>query len=253
MLFPQSLKRWFGYSRRERVGTFILCLILFAVIIFRVSRAQQNRRNNHSGVDATVQSDEMISGQVTTDPLTRPAGFVETTSRVSGERLASSENESPELNWGRLANEPVTASGLETAAGYSLPQLYINKADSADFERLPGLGPVLSARIVKYRELLGGFVRHGQLSEVYGLKDEVIEKLSPYLLVDSTNIRAININNATFRELLRHPYITKEQTESIMNYRSLAGPFTDVRELVVNRIFSPLEFERVSAYLVTTD
>jgi len=253
MLFPQSLKRWFGYTRRERVGTFILCLILFSVIIFRVSRAKHSREDNPVGAVATEQSDEMISGRFNSGPINRSAESNETTGRVSGKRLVNSGAGKPEPNRGGMANEPVASTGAGNAEGHAVPHLYINKADSADFERLPGLGPVLSSRIVKYRDLLGGFVRWGQLSEVYGLKEEVIEKLSPFMLVDSSNIRTININKATFRELLRHPYITKEQTESIMDYRSLVGLFTDVSELVGNRIFSLAEFERISAYLVTAD
>ena len=35
--------------------------------------------------------------------------------------------------------------------------LELNMADAQDLEVLPGLGPVLSQRIVRFREMLGGF------------------------------------------------------------------------------------------------
>ena len=42
----------------------------------------------------------------------------------------------------------------------------IAAADSAELRRVPGIGPVLSSRIVRYRQILGGFYRVDQLQEV---------------------------------------------------------------------------------------
>ncbi len=49
------------------------------------------------------------------------------------------------------------------------PILNLNICDSASLEALPGIGPVLSSRIIKYRNLIGGYVSVDQLKEVYGL------------------------------------------------------------------------------------
>ena len=45
----------------------------------------------------------------------------------------------------------------------------INTADSAELMRLNGIGASFSRRIVKYRNLLGGFISKEQLLEVYGM------------------------------------------------------------------------------------
>ena len=47
----------------------------------------------------------------------------------------------------------------------------LNSADSIMLEQLPGIGNKLSKRIVKYRDILGGFYSLEQLHEVYGLNE----------------------------------------------------------------------------------
>ena len=56
--------------------------------------------------------------------------------------------------------------------------LDINSCDSSSLVMLPGIGPVLSARIIKFRSLLGGFARKDQLKEVYGLPIETYNLIS---------------------------------------------------------------------------
>lgn len=60
-----------------------------------------------------------------------------------------------------------------------IPLLDINKADSAAFDNLPGIGPFYAARMVEYREKLRGYSYPEQLMEIWkfdaerfdGLKD----------------------------------------------------------------------------------
>ncbi|NDE78729.1 MAG: helix-hairpin-helix domain-containing protein [Chitinophagaceae bacterium] len=71
----------------------------------------------------------------------------------------------------------------------------LENADSAALEKMPGIGPVLSARIIKYRDKLGGFYEVDQLREVYGLSDSVFSKIAPLLRLNGNNIKKIDINN----------------------------------------------------------
>ncbi len=125
----------------------------------------------------------------------------------------------------------------------------INRADSAELEALPGIGPVLSVRIIKYRHLLGYYHEIDQLNDVYGLDSSVIEMNRQRFKCDSTLVRKININTATYRDLLRHPYINRSQVEAIIAYRRLSGSFNDISELTSNRIFTPDELIRLRPYL----
>lgn len=62
--------------------------------------------------------------------------------------------------------------------------LDLNQADSMDLVALPGIGPVLSRRIIKFREKLGRFNDVEHLRKVYGLKPEVYEKIAHRFCVD---------------------------------------------------------------------
>ncbi len=66
----------------------------------------------------------------------------------------------------------------------------INIADAEDFAQLPGIGKVLSQRIINYRNALGGFEETSQISKVFNLKPEVFERVVPYLYVDPVTMPA---------------------------------------------------------------
>lgn len=125
----------------------------------------------------------------------------------------------------------------------------INSADTVDLMSLWGVGPVFARRIIKYRDLLGGFVSKDQLLEVYGFKRETLERILPVIEIDSVLIIKININEATYRELIRHPYLNEYQVRAILNYRKLKGRYTEVKELTENKLLPQDTFLRVRSYL----
>jgi competence protein ComEA len=104
----------------------------------------------------------------------------------------------------------------------------LNLADTAQLSLIRGIGPVLSGRIIKYRELLGGFIRTEQLNEVFGLKDEALINLKQAVFVDSLFEPAkIRVNFSEWQELIRHPYIQPDLANRIINFRSQDGPYLD--------------------------
>ena len=104
-------------------------------------------------------------------------------------------------------------------------------ADSASLEKLPGIGPVLSARIIKYRDKLGGFHEKSQLKEVYGLSDSVFEKITPYLKVNQTKLQQIEINQVSETQLAKHPYVQWKLAKQLIRYRESHGPFQTINDL----------------------
>jgi competence protein ComEA len=112
----------------------------------------------------------------------------------------------------------------------------INTADSALFESLPGIGPRLAARIISFREKLGGFCRLEQVAETYGLPDSVFRKIRPQLRIGELRLRRIAVNTALMEELAQHPYIRYKLAKAIIAYRSQHGPFRqpdDLRKMAV--------------------
>lgn len=125
----------------------------------------------------------------------------------------------------------------------------INRADSAQLLPLPGIGPVFAGRIIKYRNLLGGFTSVDQLGEVYGMPPETIDLIRSQVFIDSSAIRKIPIDSASFGELLRHPYLEYEEVKSIVRYRDFKGDITSINELRTNQVLPDSTLNKIDGYL----
>jgi competence protein ComEA len=124
----------------------------------------------------------------------------------------------------------------------------LNSADSISLVKLPGIGPVLASRIIRYRNLLGGYYSVVQLHEVFGLRDEHYNSASPYLNVDVERLNRFNINFATLTELGRHPYIGFKTARKILNLRDKRGKYSSVDDLTYMMTMDSLK--RLIPYLI---
>jgi DNA uptake protein ComE-like DNA-binding protein len=106
------------------------------------------------------------------------------------------------------------------------PKVNLNRADQESLKALPGIGPVLSERIIRYRELLGGYYSVDQLLEVYGLRDEHFIKVEKHLYVESEEVIRMDLDSIRFRDLLRHPYASYQLTKELFDCQS-EGIFID--------------------------
>lgn len=88
----------------------------------------------------------------------------------------------------------------------------LNSADSIQLEQLSGVGKVLSVRILKYRNRLGGFYSVTQLKEVYGIKDSLYNFIiyRNNITIDTSLIHKINVQTSDFKTLIKHPYFSKD-------------------------------------------
>ncbi|VAW28389.1 hypothetical protein MNBD_BACTEROID07-376 [hydrothermal vent metagenome] len=107
----------------------------------------------------------------------------------------------------------------------------INSADSVVLVQKLLLPPWLARRILKYRTLLGGFYSRTQLREVYGMKTATYDAVKDFVKIDATKIRKINLNLATFKQLLHHPYIDYETTKKLVNFRRKMHGFNNFRQV----------------------
>ncbi|MFY0644538.1 MAG: helix-hairpin-helix domain-containing protein [Bacteroidia bacterium] len=126
----------------------------------------------------------------------------------------------------------------------------LNQCTAADLETIRGIGPVLSKRIISYRNILGGYYSIYQLKEVYGIEEELFLKVKPYITIhDSVRVSRINLNKVEFKTLLKHPYWNYQQVKSLINYRRRNSKIENVEELIKVDIMSKSEFERVLPYI----
>jgi competence protein ComEA len=127
-------------------------------------------------------------------------------------------------------------------------RIQINAADSIEWQKLRGIGPVLAGRIVRYRTALGGFHSVEQVGEVYGLRDSVFQSIRGQLTLMG-EVSKIHINRAEWRELIKHPYIDRRQTDAIVKYRKAERWIYGEADLVVNLLFDSVVAQKILPYL----
>ena len=127
--------------------------------------------------------------------------------------------------------------------------LHLNKADSLSLMTLPGIGPVFAGRIVRYRALLGGYCCLDQLSEVYGMRQETLELVTPLLVLDSGGMDQLHINSDAFRDLLRHPYLEYEHVKALFRYIDSKGAIESAEEIRQNSLLPDSTLDRIAPYL----
>jgi len=201
---------WFGFTRRERRSTFLLLILILFVAGFRFIIPERN-----------ITVEEI--------PVER------------GDMIVTSFNEEKEGGSGSYMKN--------NSKNLQRPLLEINTCDSASLEALPGIGPVLSARIIKFRKLLGGFASVDQLREVYGLSEEVYNIISSRVYADSTAVKRININSAEYKELIRLPYFESYEVNAILKYRKLQGSIKNMDEMIDNKLIAKEKTGKIRPYL----
>jgi len=124
----------------------------------------------------------------------------------------------------------------------------INTADSNQLVKLYGIGPSFAGRILKYRGMLGGFFSIEQLMEVYGMDSIRYDGFRNNIHADTKLLQHLNVNEADFKTLLRHPYLDYETVKLICNYREASGLITcpDTLRIVIG--YDPM-FEKVKHYI----
>lgn len=128
----------------------------------------------------------------------------------------------------------------------TLTRVDINTADTSILKRIPGIGDAISSMIINLREKFGGFTSLSQLSQIHQLTPEHMEW---FTLADTVPFRRIQINKASFKTLVSHPYISKDQANGILHYIRIYGPIKDVKALSSTALFTQEELVALTPYL----
>ncbi len=130
-----------------------------------------------------------------------------------------------------------------------LNSLLFPEATAVELQMVSGVGPVLSARIESFRDKLGGFHSPEQLLEVYGIDGELAAKIYELFPFQAQINRRININEATFKDLVGHPYIGAGEAKVIIAYRNQHGRYEVANDLLGIKIFTEEWVGRIAPYL----
>jgi len=131
---------------------------------------------------------QLAEGARVADAL-EAAGGVTVDAALGGLNLARAVTDGEQLNVPRIGEQPTgvdaaTPAGPVAGSPWTTDgKLDLNLASAADLEELPGIGPVLAARIVAWRDEHGGFKDVGELREVSGIGEKTFQNLSGLVVV----------------------------------------------------------------------
>ncbi len=273
---------WFQIHRNERDGYIAWAVALLAVIIavnwalpycqhpripqvdsVRLERAYQRLREQtqiriiHPFDPNRVNADWLVLMNIHPPLARRWENFLkkggrfrrpEDLLRLYGMDSATWKALLPALIFTAPASTPKSVLDRPTSVKPSLPQQDLNQApDSMLAQVVP---PWLARRIIKYRSLLGGFVRWKQLEEVYGMHARYLQRLQRRFYLPDTPLRWIRINRDSYYRLRRHPYITDSMAHALAQRRRWKGAFDAVEQLheiwdssVIRRLYPYLRME----------
>ncbi|RYE00233.1 MAG: helix-hairpin-helix domain-containing protein [Sphingobacteriales bacterium] len=146
------------------------------------------------------------------------------------------------------SNRPGTDSAARSYPQKQDKPILINTAGTEELMQLRGIGNGYANRIIKYREILGGYHKIEQLKEVYGMNDSLYEAIKPFIIIEPEHIKTIPINTASEEALYKHPYIRK-MAKYVISYRNEIGGFRQVEDFKQVPLINEEIYRKIVPYL----
>ena len=137
---------------------------------------------------------------------------------------------------------------LQARTERKIDKLDLNSATIAMLVALPGVGQYSAEKIIHYRERLGGFISLSQLSEIKGLKPELLENALLYLTIQ-TAVQKINLNQVSDERLKQHPYLSWNQANSLLKMRAQKGAFHALQEIKESVLIDDDTYKKLLPYV----
>lgn len=164
--------------------------------------------------------------------------------------LPSAEDDSANTPQTELIAQPIAAEkpvAIAPEKAETLAKFDLNTADTTQLKLIHGIGSGYARRIVKFRDILGGFVNADQVRETYGLPTETVDELLKYAYV-SGNIKKLSVNQLSLSDL-RHPYLKFSQTRAIIAYREQHGNFKSIEDLKRIKLLDEATIQKIEPYI----
>lgn len=123
----------------------------------------------------------------------------------------------------------------------------LNTGDTTDFMKIKGIGSGYAKRIIKFRDMLGGFTNAEQIKETYGLPPETVEEILKFGFLKS-GVKRLKINQISISEF-RHPYLKYQQAKVIIAYREQHGAFKNAEDLKQIKILDEATISKILPYI----
>lgn len=131
-------------------------------------------------VAVPAQMHQLPYGSRVSDAVEAAGGLTENANRTLV-NMAAIVRDGDQVHVPAIGEKPVSLAIATPSGG---PRVYINSADQAELETLPGIGPATAKRIIEHRELVGPFDDLEDLDNVSGIGPATLEKLKDSLAFD---------------------------------------------------------------------
>ena len=219
------MNNFLTFTKGERVAIIILAAVIFLLIAanFFIANRPANVKENLQNLDSIMALHEAAVEKLKT---TRPHDY-KTTSEVTEapRRQVTKSYKETRNNINKKVQKPIARS-LSSKTNSQKP-IDINSADTTELKSLPGIGSFFAKNIVDYRNKLGGFIEKEQLLEVYAFDTTRMANIENLIIIDTIELRKVNVNTDDFKTILLHPYIEYEDVKKIVNYRESKGMIKD--------------------------
>lgn len=230
------------FSKGERRAlTLLLCLITTSwIILLLTDYKAEPATNNYVEAPRTAQKTQNIVAKTVNPENTKISpsqwgkSFVPTKQKFHPEETKKTS--------GRTTFQKAEKFPVGTV-------VELNTADTTILKKVPGIGSTFARRIVKYRELLGGFYSVAQLREVYGIDEERYNAMKSWFSVDISMVRHLSVHELSIKELCKHPYINYKQARIIEQLRKQKGKLSGWGNLKLLEEFTETDKERLTPYL----
>ena len=229
------MKNIFYFTRAERRGILVLLFVL--LVLVGVNYYFINKiRHSRAVILLEDKYESTIDSLVLADSLRQVEHF---------EKYRSNqENCTQEV----LSNKVVVGQEL---AHVVVSKQDLNTADSIQLVTLKGIGPTYAHRIVAYRELLGGYYSVDQLREIKGMTQENFDRICNQVQVDASKLVKINLNEVSYEDLKRHPYVSAKQAYYLVKQRNQENPWKSVEEIQTDEeVLTTEVLQKIQPYLI---
>jgi competence protein ComEA len=253
-MLPEFFREYFSFSRGERNGTIVMAVIMLIVFAFphfhsffakpRISRPDAHFLAEVSAFyglgENSPDTGTFLASQRQNPHQARREIIADTTGR--GSKSESSSTRSNERTGSRAD------TGSSGGATGTPVKTDLNSADTLELMQVRGIGPTFSRRILRYRDILGGYAQLTQLMEVYGIDEQHYNNICDFLCADTSLIIKLHPVTDNFGTLLRHPYLDYEQVARILRLRN-TGKLNSPEDLLQSPAFSETDLARLRPYL----
>lgn len=231
------------FSKGERQALILLLLlIVVALLILIISDKRKST--------PIINSQYIINPENIPDKINSDSILPKTTTSEDKQPVPNSSSFSKNTN---PAKKVIPQSYTKTEK-YPLGTIIeLNTADTTILKKVPGIGSTFARRIIKYRDLLGGFYTVSQLQEIYGMDSERYQMLQPWFHTNISYIKKISVNHSSYDALVRHPYLDNKQAKAIYQLRQQKGKISGWENLQLLDEFSTTEVNQLDAYLSFDD